>query len=319
MKDYTATYRFEVYVAKDLFAPSLAEWVAYDSELVGEEDETTGEHCAEEVWNQTPVELAQDRLDDALADLGSCRGGLPSRIVLWTDDGSPENPTVVIQATEDQMAIGRLRAASYGVASAVRELSAARRRLRNQILAADGHVGLGRNVIAREVEHGGWSRRLVLQFLAGHDIIRSAQRALPRDWPKDRLGFDELYRYYDEDDVSEHLGPYWCGPVCMGLNAGGQVSLWMDYDDYTVVDDYDPFDTDDDEDQPSEPTEQEKQEAADAAIRDAAQRAEDADLVVSRLQLAGLELRSPTGAEAKAPELLNAQTTNTALTLVRRK
>lgn len=317
MKDYTAKYRFEVHVAEDRNPVPPAQWVVYDSELVDEDNVTTGEHCAEEVWDRTPVELAQDRLDEALADLCAYRGGLPCRIVLWTDEGSPENPTVIISATEDQLAIGRLRAASDDVAHAVGELSAARRRLRNQILAAGAHMGLGRNVIAREVEHGGWSRRLVLQFLAGHDLIRAAQRALPYEWPKDRLGFDDSYYHFDEDSTAEHLGPYWCGPVRMDLNAGGQVFLRMDYNDYTTIDE--PFNTDDEDQPPPELTEQEMQEAKDAAARDAAQRTEDAELVVNRLRRAGLELRSPSGAEAQAPELLNAHKTETALVLVRRK
>jgi hypothetical protein len=155
---YKATYRFEVLVSDpgDFFDPAAAapRWVVYDCDLVGEDD-STGEHHAEEVWSDEPVELAQQRLDEALADLAAFRGGLPSRIVLWTGEGSSENPAVVIQATEEQMSVGRLRAASHAVVDAVDALNQARKRLRNQVLAAEVRTHLARNLIAREVEGGG--------------------------------------------------------------------------------------------------------------------------------------------------------------------
>jgi hypothetical protein len=314
---YTATYRFEVLdsdgavTAGDPLA-TAARWVVYDSELVGGEDDSTGEHCIEEVWIEVPVDLAQQCLSEALTDLGGFRGGLPSRIVFWTDEGCAESPTVVIQASEEQMAIARLHAASRAVVEANKALNRARKQLRNQVLAAEVHTHLARNLIAREVEGGGWSRRLVLQFLAGHDLILAARRALPGEWPGYRMGFEEQY-YYGEA-VTEHLGPYWCGPVCMDLDAAGQVSFWLDYNDYYSYGDDDYVD-DDYQPQPK-PTEQ---EARQVAARDAAQRVEDADVVVSRLRRAGFELRTQTGAEAGVAELMDAFGPKEGLKLTRRK
>jgi hypothetical protein len=95
-------------------------------------------------------------------------------------------------------------------------------RLRNQVIAEIGH--LGRNQIAREIE-GAWTRRLILQFLAGYDLIRVILRVLPRDWPRSSPSRDGVPPEDRAAHGEEHLGPYYCGPACLTLDATGRVAL----------------------------------------------------------------------------------------------
>src|SRR6266581_3577880 len=129
MGNYSAAWRFEVLVSTK---GKAERWITYGSGLAGAEGSIAGEHEDDEAgfWYDDPVALAQNRLEEALEVLGAFRGGVPSRIVLWTEVGTPENRGVVIQATEQQMATGRLRAASSAVVRAATELNNARRFLR---------------------------------------------------------------------------------------------------------------------------------------------------------------------------------------------
>ncbi|UUV32284.1 hypothetical protein NQK81_02190 [Amycolatopsis roodepoortensis] len=76
---------------------------------------------------------------------------------------------------------------------------------------------LGRNTIARVVD-GAWSRRLVLQFLAGYDLIEGIRDALP--WIRSTPA---IYAGMEPDPGMEELGPFWFGPLRVELEPTGQV------------------------------------------------------------------------------------------------
>jgi hypothetical protein len=215
------TWRFEVQRCDG------AEWTLLDSELLGEDDlweDHIGTHDMPECWDD-PLEFARNELEGVLGRLAAdCRRlGVPrARIVLWTRETAEGDPAIVIQATDEQMAIGRLHAAADEVKEALRGVEPARRRLRNQVIAEIGY--LGRNQIAREIE-GAWTRRLILQFLAGYDMIRFILRVLPRDWPSSSPRYYEIPPEERAAPGDEHLGPYYCGPACLMLDSMGEVAL----------------------------------------------------------------------------------------------
>jgi hypothetical protein len=201
-------------------------WKSLVGELLGDSDrwdDHLGTHDQPECW-EDPLEFASCELDKVLAALASdCRqlGMSRARIVLWASEAAEGDPAIVIRATDEQMAIGRLRAGADEIRDALRSVKSARMRLRNQVIAEIGL--LGRNQIAREVE-GTWARRLILQFLAGYDMIQSVLRALPRDW---QASSAQEYESPSEDVFvpEEYLAPYCRGPVVMNLNATGQVTV----------------------------------------------------------------------------------------------
>ena len=196
-------------------------------ELLGEDDlwdDHIGTHDMVECWDD-PLEFARNELESVLGRLvADCRqlAVTRARIVLWTRETAEGDPAIVIQATDEQMAIGRLHAAADEAKEALRGVEAARKRLRNQVIAQIGL--LGRNQIAREIE-GAWTRRLILQFLAGYDLIRVILRVLPRDWPRSSPSCDGIPPKERAEPGEEHLGPYYCGPARLMLDATGQVTL----------------------------------------------------------------------------------------------
>lgn len=215
------TWRFEVQQRDG------AAWVPLVGELLGDSDlwdDHLGTHDLPKCWDD-PLEFASNELNKVLAGLASdCRrlGMFRARVVLWTSEAAEGDPAIVIRATDEQMAIGRLRAGADEIRDALRSVESARMRLRNQVIAENGL--LGRNQIAREVE-GTWARRLILQFLAGYDIIRNVLLALPHDW---RASSPQRYEPASEEDEvapEEYLAPYCHGPVVMNLDATGQVTL----------------------------------------------------------------------------------------------
>jgi hypothetical protein len=229
------TFRFEVLLGE--------RWLPYTAEALGVADDDVGrdlagDHELECVW-QDAVEFARQELDGAVARISPEDPGLVNlagvRIALWAQVPAQGEPDVVIRASQKQLAIGRLRYAADEVTAAVRQLRDARGRLRAQVLTAATVDHLGRNQIAREVERT-WSRRLVLQFLSGHDLIRDVRRALPSDWPRsDGYVFD-----YDDEPWEQRLGPFRCGPVKLELSSVGQVELRIvDTEDHPDVDDAD--------------------------------------------------------------------------------
>ncbi|WP_284741651.1 hypothetical protein [Amycolatopsis sp. RTGN1] len=212
------TWRFEVKMRDhDGWVPITRYLLGADEPLYGDIVDTMemiGIH-------REPADAAKDELDEALAGLaafGQGRGMTGARIVVWDDVGAEGDPAVVLEATADQLAAGRLRVSTIDVDAAKREVEDARTRVRNEIIRAATVDRLGRNMIARNVE-GAWARRLVLGFLAGHDLVEAIRDALPES-----LRWAAPDGYYPEPG-EEYLGPYFCGPVQIDLEASGQVYL----------------------------------------------------------------------------------------------
>ncbi|WP_154697866.1 hypothetical protein [Lentzea guizhouensis] len=215
-------------------------WIPYELELWLSHGEPEWRDClgVHEMTDCTddPVEVATRQLDESLevlAGYGRRIGIRGVRIIMWTGPNTDGGPDIVIPATREQMALGRLRDTVSDVEVALREVENARTRLRNQMVESDTIDGLGRNTIARTTE-GALARRLVLQFLAGHDLVRTIRWALPRDWssscplPEDFL-----------EPGQEYLGPYWCGAVMISLDVSGTVELCL-VDSEPEPDLYDP-------------------------------------------------------------------------------
>lgn len=277
----TFTWRLEV------SQHGRTDWVPYDRKAFGELDRPhLGEHTDEECW-EDPVQFAQRAFDDALNEMVADQQVLrlrSARILLWISDTSRGDPAVLLQATDDQLATAQLSVAVQGVRAALADLDRARERLRNQIVAASTIDYLSRNHIAR-IADGAWSRRLVLQFLSGHDLARTIQRALPSDWP--------TYSPYLEDDGyqeigTEHLGPYWRGPVRIDLDANGDVHVALVNPSVGVP-------------TPDQPGEQQF---------DAEQIRTHARTALSALHSAGLHVSTPDGREATIDDLAATSTEN---------
>jgi hypothetical protein len=267
-------------------------WMPLDGRLLGDDDlgdDHIGMHDMPECWDD-PLEFASNELDSVLARLAAdcCLLGMyRARIVVWMNETADGDPAIVIQAADEQMAAGRLRGAADEVREALRGVESARMRLRNQVIAEIGQ--LGRNQIAREIE-GAWTRRLILQFLAGYDIVQVVLRVLPRDWPRSSPYEYEVPPELRTAPGKEHLGPYYCGPACLQLDGTGQVTVSL-------------VDVDGPEDPRATDGWASEDEIEDYE-RGAASRAVDkAERIVPLLHRAGFHLTTAEGKEARVADL----------------
>ena len=150
--------------------------------------------------------------------------------MVWERIGTDGTPACVLEATEAQLMAGRLEDASLQVQQALREVEAARKQVRVQVIRASSGNMLSRNAIAR-LASGALARRLVLQLLGGHDLVEGVQDAL--SW-----GQGSRYRRWyppvpEPEPDDEYLGPFCYGPVRLDLDPGGQVRLRLiDADGY---------------------------------------------------------------------------------------
>lgn len=71
-------------------------------------------------------------------------------MLVWEGDTTAGEPVVVLRATDEQLALGRLRRAAGEVHHALNLVEQARRRLRAQVIESNTVDRLGRNQIARE-------------------------------------------------------------------------------------------------------------------------------------------------------------------------
>lgn len=190
--------------------------------------------------SQEVSDFARIELDDTLVDILEELDPVPVaalRILVWAADvdeigttsssSTGPDPDVVLQATARQLAQGRLEVAARQVRRALDLVENARATLREQMIASAAEDGLGRNHIARTAS-GAWSRRLVLAYLAGHDLRLNVQQALPPEWPRSRVfdrGWDLPATAYDHERGVErvHIGPYLCGHVQLDLQTDGAV------------------------------------------------------------------------------------------------
>ncbi|GAA0926090.1 hypothetical protein [Virgisporangium aurantiacum] len=220
------TFRFEVLVG-DRWQRCTAETLGVDKEDAETLDwSLVNDHELIGVYHDG-LEFARRELDEAVVSFAAARENarMPSpaglRIVLWEAPSAEGEPDVVIRASHDQLATGRLVIVASGVAAAVDQLRKARERLRAGVLEAATTDHLGRNQIAKAIERT-WSRRLILQYLSGYDIIRDIRMALPPDWVR----YDgHEHGGYNGEPWEERLGPFWCGPVMLELSSIGQVDL----------------------------------------------------------------------------------------------
>jgi hypothetical protein len=201
------------------------QWVPFTVEALGLDDDEdlernlVGDHEMIDIWLD-PLDFARDELARAASAIAwhprlAPLAGLRAKV--WPGRDAAGEPDVTVRVTHEQLAVARLSATALGVGYAVERLQKARQQLRAQILVAERDDHLGRNQIARAVEHT-LSRRLVLQYLSGHDLIRDVRQMLPLDWAR-RDGYEHEWA----DELQE--GPFWCGPVRMDLSPTGQVEL----------------------------------------------------------------------------------------------
>lgn len=224
------TWRFELRLPR---RPDR--WVPVTKDMLDDEDAAFyADHVGTKempcIWKDAD-EVAPDELGQVLVDLievGEPLGMSGARIVVWEGIGTDGDPALILEATADELAVGRLELANRGVQDALQEVERARTGVRARIVKAANENRLSRNMIARAV-NGALSRRLVLQFLAGHDLVEAVRDAL-QSW----LGGHSVYqRWYDydpyglRDDDEEYLGPFCFGPVCLELEASGQVYLHL--------------------------------------------------------------------------------------------
>ncbi|MEU4244064.1 hypothetical protein [Actinoplanes sp. NPDC026619] len=148
------------------------------------------------------------------------------RVLVWY--GEPHEttgePVHVLAATERQLATGRLRAIARGVEFAARNLDQARTELRAQAVEAAYTDRLGRNEIAR-VAGDAMARRLLLQYLAGHDRARQILAALPAEWGR---GSGWPWEPQDAGSLSDRVGPLSAGMVYLEVTSAGVVHLNLD-------------------------------------------------------------------------------------------
>jgi hypothetical protein len=207
------------------------EGTAFDADHVGTKEMPCIWKDAEEV---APDELGQVLVD--LIEVGEPLGMSGARIVVWEGIGTDGDPALILEATADELAVGRLELANREVQEALQEVERARTRVRARIVKAANENRLSRNMIARAV-NGALSRRLVLQFLTGHDLVEAVRDAL-QSW----LGSHSVYQRWQDydphglrnDDEEQYLGPFCFGPVCLELEANGHVYLHL----VTPRDDY---------------------------------------------------------------------------------
>lgn len=223
------TWRFEL----QLPGPR---WVPVTTDMVGDEEAAFyADHVGTKempcIWKDAD-EVAPDELGQVLVDLievGEPLGMGGARIVVWEGIGTDGDPALVLEATADELAVGRLELANRDVQDALQEVERARTGVRIRIVKAANENRLSRNMIARAV-NGALSRRLVLQFLAGHDLVEAVRDAL-QSWLGRHSGYQ---RWYDDDpyglrddDEERYLGPFNFGPVCLQLEANGHVYLHL--------------------------------------------------------------------------------------------
>ncbi len=185
--------------------------------------EDAGPHEMPNIW-QDAAEAAPEELERALADLvavGDPLGMSGARIVLWEDLSADGDPAYVLEATAAQLAMGRLERANHQVQWALRQVDHARTQVRAEIIRAAVENRLTRNTIAR-LTSGALTRRLVLQLLAGYDLIEGIRDALPSR--------SKQYRRWDphiatDAENYEYLGPFCYGPIQLDLEPSGQVYL----------------------------------------------------------------------------------------------
>ncbi len=280
MHGESLSWRFEVRVH------GRAGWLPYDRDLWPIEPrwpDCLGVQRFDDCWDN-PLDIATREFDDALstlAGLGVEIGVVAARIMLWRGESTTGDAAIVLTATDEQMTVGRLRYAVNDVRRAIELVDEARTRLRDQIVAAD-HAFVGRNQIARETE-GAWTRRLVLQFLAGYDLVREFTRMLPHSW--ERSAPCDAEQPWDH---SRHLGPYWCGPVVLELEPAGEVKIGL-------VDRYRP-------DQPD--LEEASEEELETLATDSRLRIHEHALSVLSTVQRGYQLTTPQGAVAGLEDLV---------------
>jgi hypothetical protein len=212
------TWQFE------LRLPGRDQWVPITADMAGDQcAELIGTQEMPEIW-QDAEETAPIELERVLADLsetGDPLGMTGARIVVWEGIGTDGNPACILEATADQLAAGRLEQANCQVQGALREVELARARVRAQIIRASIENRLSRNTIARLVS-GALTRRLVLQLLAGYDLIEGIRDALQSSWTN---RYRRWYPMPEPELEDEYLGPFCYGPVHLDLDPSGQVRL----------------------------------------------------------------------------------------------
>jgi hypothetical protein len=211
------TWRFE------LCLPDPERWVPVTTDMVNDEyAEHVGTKEMVDIW-QDADEAAPSELDQVLPDLvdtGDPFGMTGARIVVWEGVGDDGAPACVLEATADQLAAARLEHANRQVQTALHEVDVARTQVRAQIIKAATENRLGRNTIARLV-NGALTRRLVLQLLAGYDLIEAVRDALPS-----RTGrYRRWYQHPVPEPEDHYLGPFCYGPIRLDLEPSGQVHL----------------------------------------------------------------------------------------------
>jgi hypothetical protein len=210
----------------EMCLPQPERWVGTTPDFVDDKySPLWGPNEMHEIYKDAE-EAARDELDDALKNLveiGDPLGMTGARIKVWDGIGAKGRPVCVIEATADQLAEGRLRLANWHIQKALGDVELARKEVRVQVVKAATESRMSRNSIARVVS-GSLARRLVLQLLAGHDLVEAIRDSLPT-WQS------RYRRWYPPDfdtatkAESRYLGPFRYGPVELSLASSGQVYL----------------------------------------------------------------------------------------------
>lgn len=285
------TWRFELRLA------SRDRWVPITADMAGDDHGLhVGAQEMPEIWKKAH-EAAPDALAEVVADLVAVGDPLRmtgARIVVWEGLGTDGEPACVLEATAHQLAAGRLERANRQVQWALHEVERARAQVRQEIIKAAVENRLSRNTIAR-LTSGALTRRLVLQLLAGHDLIEGIQEELS-------LRGDRYQRWYPEFllDVEDHLylGPFCYGPVDLRLEPSGQVRLGLIDIDGPREADITAFGDEDDEAREEEV----RRAYLEARTRRAHQYAEQALPILTK---AGFTARRPDGTAASVDDLAN--------------
>ncbi len=285
------TWRFELRLA------SRDQWVPITADMAGDD---RGLHIGiqemSEIWKEAD-EAAPDALTEVLAnlvDVGDPLRMTGARIVVWEGLGTEGEPACVLEATADQIAAGRLERANRQVQWALHEVELARAQVRQEIIKAAVENRLSRNTIAR-LTSGALTRRLVLQLLAGYDLVEGIREELS-------LWGDQYQRWYPEFllDVEDHvyLGPFCYGPVDLRLEPSGQVRLGLIDVDGPREPDITAFGDEDDEAL--------EEEARQAYLEARAKRAHQyAERALSILTKTGFTPRRPDSTAASVDDLAN--------------